>query len=472
MAFGASAGGLQAFREILENLDPNTGMAFVPVTHLAPDQKSFLSEIVERYTDMPVLSVEGGQRPLPNHLYVLLPNQSATLQEGVFRVEQRAANERFPPTIDRFFNSLAADQKNHAIGVVLSGADTDAALGLKAIKGEGGIALVQSLDTAMHSDMPRSSIASDHVDLIVPPAEIALELGRLAQQLSRTEVRSLEEGAISHVDEESFQRILQMLRGFSGLDLRQYKPDTIRRRIARRMLLLRIEHLPQYAKFLQSRTDVLRNLQEDVLINVTRFFRDPPFWESLRANVLPVLLEDRPPEKPIRIWCAGCSTGEEVYSLAIAVLEHLSQRGLDTPLQVFGTDASDQSIETARAATYPETLLTEVAPERLRRFFVKVDRGYQVARRVRDSCVFARQKPLLGSAVSPYRYSQLPQRHDLLQPGFAAPDDHDLPLRARARRIHASGYVRGIARLRRCLQHRRPQAQNLHENRRKSSFYV
>ena len=391
VAFGASAGGLQAFREILENLDPNTGMAFVLVTHLAPDQKSFLSEIVERYTHMPVLSVEDGQRPLPNHLYVLLPNQSATVKEGVFHVEQRTANERFPRTIDRFFNSLAADQKNHAIGVVLSGADADGALGLKAIKGEGGIALVQSPDTAMHSDMPRSSIASDHVDLVIPPAEIALELGRLARHLSRPEVRSLEAGAISHDDEESFQRILQMLRGFSGLDLRQYKPDTIRRRIARRMLLLRIEHLTQYAKILQSHTDELRNLQEDVLINVTRFFRDSAFWESLRSNVLPVLLEDRPPEKPIRIWCAGCSTGEEVYSLAITVLEHLSQRGLDTPLQIFGTDASDQSIETARAATYPDTLLTEVAPERLRRFFVKVDRGYQVARRVRDSCVFARQ---------------------------------------------------------------------------------
>lgn len=391
VGFGASAGGLQAFKEILENLDPNTGMAFVLVTHLAPDQKSFLSEIVERYTNMPVSSIEDGQLPEPNHLYVLLPNQSLTLREGRFRVEPPAAHERFPKTIDKFFYSLASDQKNHAIGVVLSGADADGALGLKAIKGEGGIALVQSPDTAMHSGMPRSSIASDHVDLVIPPADIAIELGRLAHQFSRPEVRSLEDGHIAPDDEQSYQKILQLLRGLSGLDLRQYKPETIRRRIARRMLLLRIDHLSQYLRFLQTRNDELRALQEDALINVTRFFRDPPFWDSLRINVLPLLLQDRAPERPIRIWCAGCSSGEEAYSLAITVLEYLSQHGMDTPVQIFGTDASDESIEKARIAVYADTITSEVTAERLRRYFVKVDRGYQVSKRVRDTCIFARQ---------------------------------------------------------------------------------
>lgn len=391
VGFGASAGGLQAFKEVLENLDPKTGMAFVLVTHLAPDQKSFLSEIVERYTQMPVHSVEAGQRPEPNHLYVLQPNQSLTLRDGYFRVERRDSKHRFPKIIDKFFNSLAADQKNYAIGVVLSGADADGALGLNSIKGEGGLALVQSPDSAVHGDMPRNSIASDHVDLVIPPSEIALELGRLAQQFERPEVRSLEYGAISPDEEQSFQKILQILRSYSGLDLRQYKPETIRRRIARRMLLLRMDQLAHYVRFLQVRPDELRTLQEDVLINVTRFFRDPPFWESVRANVLPVLLQDRPPERPIRVWCAGCSTGEEAYSLAILLLEYLSQHGLDTPVQIFGTDASEQSIETARIAVYPETLLAEVSPERLRRYFVKTDRGYQVSKRVRDVCVFARQ---------------------------------------------------------------------------------
>lgn len=391
VGFGASAGGLQAFKELLKNLDPNTGMAFVLVTHLARGQKSFLSEIVERYTQMPVHSIKEGLRPEPNQVYVLLPNQRLTLHEGVFHIEPPPANERVLKTIDTFFYSLAADQKNHAIGVVLSGADADGALGLKAIKGEGGIALVQSPDSAIHSDMPLNSIAGDHVDMIIPPAEIAQELGRLAGQFADPGVRSLEEGAISSDDEQVFQKILQMLRGVSGLDLRQYKVETIRRRIARRMLLLRTEQLSQYFRFLQMRSDELHALQEDVLINVTRFFRDPSLWEVLRGNVLPPLIQDRPADRPIRVWCAGCSTGEEAYSLAVLLHEYLSQNGLDTPIQIFGTDASDQSIETARTAIYPEAIASEVSADRLRRYFVKVDRGYQVSKRVRDTCIFARQ---------------------------------------------------------------------------------
>ena len=391
VGFGASAGGLQAFREILENLDPSTGMAFVLVTHLAPDQKSFLSEIVERYTQMPVSSVENGRRPRPDHLYVLQPNQTVTMHDGKFRVEPRDASERFPKIIDKFFYSLAADLKGHAVGVVLSGADADGALGLKAIKGEGGIALVQSPESAVHGDMPRNSIASDHVDLVIPPAEIALELGRLARQFMLPEVRSLEKGKPSPDDEQSYYSILQLLRGLSGLDLRQYKPETIRRRIARRMLLLHIDQLSEYLRFLQIRNDELRVLQEDVLINVTRFFRDPGFWESLRVNVLPVLMQDRPLERPVRIWSAGCSTGEETFSLAMLMLEYLTANDLDSPIQIFGTDASEQSIETARTAVYPEALIADISPERLRRYFVKVDRGYQVSKRVRDCCIFARQ---------------------------------------------------------------------------------
>jgi two-component system, chemotaxis family, CheB/CheR fusion protein len=391
VGFGASTGGLQAFKEILENLYPDTGMAFVLVTHMAPDQKSLLSEILERETKMAVSPVQNGVRPEPNHLYVLLPNQTATLRGGYFSVEPRPQLERFPKTVDRFFYSLAADQKNHAIGVILSGADGDGALGLKAIKGEGGIALVQTPDSAVNAGMPRSSIAADHVHLIIPPAEIAIELGRLAHQFTRPEVRSLDAGEVSPNDEPSYQKILQLLRSLSGLDLRQYKPATIKRRIARRMLLLRIDHLSRYLRFLQVRGDELRTLQEDVLINVTQFFRDPAFWDSLCANVLPVLMKDRAPERPIRIWSAGCSTGEEAYSLAIAVLEFLSQNGIDSPLQIFGTDASEESIETARTAVYPDTIMGDVSPERLRRYFVKVDKGYQVSKRVRDTCIFARQ---------------------------------------------------------------------------------
>jgi two-component system CheB/CheR fusion protein len=391
VAIGASAGGLQAVRELLENLDPETGMAFVLVTHLSPDHKSFLKEIVDRYTRMPVAAAEHGGRPEPNQVYILQPNQLLQLRGGYFHVEERGTDGRGPLVIDTFMRSLAADQKNHAIGVVLSGADGDGASGLHAIKGEGGIALVQSPETAAQPGMPRSSIASDHVDVVAPPGELATELGRLAYHFMRPEVRALEEGAIGTDDEQSFMKILQLLRSISGLELRQYKPETLRRRMARRMILMRKENLSEYLRLLKVRPDELRLLQEDLLINVTRFFRDPGFWESVRENVLPVLLKDRGPDRPLRVWCAGCSTGEEAYSMAITIIEYMSQNGLDVPFQIFGTDASERSVETARTAVYPESLATEIAPERLRRFFVKTERGYQMSKRVRDACIFARQ---------------------------------------------------------------------------------
>lgn len=391
VAFGASAGGLIALREILENLDPATGMAFIIVTHLSPDHPSLLTQIIEPYTKMPVEPAESGIRPEPNHIYVLQPNQLLRIRNGLLQTEERQRSNRNQLAIDTFMRSLAIDQKNHAIGVVLSGADGDGAAGLKAIKGEGGLALVQSPQTATQPGMPLSSIAADHVDLVVPPADLALELGRLAYYFTRPEIRSLEEGSVDKDDEESFQRILQLLRTVSGLELRQYKPETLRRRIARRMVLLRKDNLAEYYRFLQLRPDELRLLQEDLLINVTRFFRDPSFWDSLRENVLPPLLKGRSEDRPIRIWCAGCSSGEEAYSLAITVIEYLSANGLEIPVQIFGTDASDQSIEMSRIAIYPESLGSDISPERLRRFFVKVDRGYQVSKRIRDTCIFARQ---------------------------------------------------------------------------------
>ncbi len=403
VAFGASAGGLQAVRDVLTALPADTGMAFVLITHLSPDHKSYMAEILSKSTTMPVLSMEDGQQPLPNHLYVLTPNFDASIKQGRFHLHARAIGHLHHLPIDLFFRSLAADQKNYAIGVVLSGADSDGALGLKTIKGEGGIALVQTPDTAQHSSMPRSSIAADHVDLVLPPAEIATELQRLARQFARPGVRQMEESGGTNAgsgtegargndpDAQHFARLLQMLRGVSGLEFRLYKEQTLRRRIARRMVLLRIDTLTEYVRYLQARSDELRTLQEEALINVTRFFRDPEFWDALKTVVLPAFFYGRPPEQPVRIWSAGCSTGEEAFSLAMIVLEYLSANHLDTPVQIFGTDASDRAIDFARLATYPDSIVAEVGAERLRRFFVKVDRGYQISKRVRDTCIFARQ---------------------------------------------------------------------------------
>ena len=391
VAFGASAGGLQAFREILGNLPPDTGMAFVLITHLAPDHKSFMAEILAKHTEIPVLAIEDGVQPEPNRLYVLQPNENATLKGGQFHVKARPSGSRPNMPIDLFFRSLAADQKNHAISVVLSGANSDGASGAKAVKGEGGISLVQSPETAQHSSMPRNSIAFDHVDLVLAPGELASELGRIGRQFATAGVQSIEEGPTNQDDEDHFGKILQMLRNLAGIEFKLYKPQTLRRRIARRMVLLRMDSLAEYLNYLAIRADELKTLHEEMLINVTRFFRDTDFWHSFQTSVLPALFQDRPVEKPLRIWCAGCASGEEAYTLAICVLEYLSSNGLDTPIQVFGTDASESSIDTARSAIYPDTLATELSADRMRRFFVKVDRGYQVSKRVRDCCIFARQ---------------------------------------------------------------------------------
>ncbi len=396
VAFGASAGGLQAVRDILTPLPADTGMALVLITHLSPSHKSYMAEILGKSTSMPVLTMEDEQQPQPNHLYVLPPNVDATLQGGRFHLRVRPAGHTPHLPIDLFFRSLAADQKNYAIGVVLSGADSDGASGLKTIKGEGGIALVQTPESAQHSNMPLSSIAADHVDLVLPPGEIAAELQRLARQFARPGVRQLEESDFSasggnSAADQDFARVLQLLRGVSGLEFRLYKEQTLRRRIARRMVLLRMDTLADYVRYLQARSDELRTLQEESLISVTRFFRDPEFWESLKGTLLPALFHGRAPERPVRIWCAGCATGEEAFSLAIAVLEFLSANNLDTPVQIFGTDASDRAIDFARTAIYPESLAGEITADRLRRFFVKVDRGYQISKRVRDTCIFARQ---------------------------------------------------------------------------------
>ena len=388
---GASSGGFQAFRDMLEQLSPRTGMAFVFISHDVPRHDTQVVSLLQRHTKMPVRPIVEGDRPLPDHIAVLMPNQLVTLENGVFRLHQPDASEPHPASVNRFFRSLAADQKNFAVGVILSGRDGDGAEGLKTIKGEGGFALVQSPDSAVQTGMPRSSIAADHVDVILPPPALAGELERIAQQFSQPEVRSLEEGKAPDGEDQAFQRILQMLRNRSGLELRQYKPQTIRRRIARRMVLQRMETLNDYHRFMQARADEIGALQEDILINVTRFFRDPDFWEAVQAHVLPSLFQERTPGKPVRIWCAGCSTGEEAYSLAITVLEYVTKSGLDTAVQVFATDASDRSIGKARTAVYPDTIANDINPDRLRRYFLKVDDGYQVSKRVRDICIFARQ---------------------------------------------------------------------------------
>jgi two-component system, chemotaxis family, CheB/CheR fusion protein len=389
VGIGASAGGVEAYSEMLAALAPDTGMAFVLVPHLSAEHESHLVEILTRYTKMPVSEIRPSLKPEINHVYIIPKNTRLCLSRGKFHLEARSANDRLP--IDHFFRSLGAHQKTRAIGVVLSGMDSDGALGLKAIKGEGGISIVQNPESAKFGEMPRQGIAADHVDLILAPAQIAAELVRLGRQFAYPDLLSPQEPIIPAEEEPHFTRILTLLRGVSGIEFQNYKPTTLRRRIARRMLLKRRANLAEYVQLLQTQPQELRDLQEDVLISVTHFFRDPEVFDALKQDIFPGFFRDRQPEQPVRIWAAGCSTGEEVYSLAMCLLEFFSTQRIAFPIQIFGTDASDQSIEKARLGIYPESITAEVSSERLSRFFLKIDHSYQISKRVRDICVFARQ---------------------------------------------------------------------------------
>jgi two-component system, chemotaxis family, CheB/CheR fusion protein len=390
VGIGASAGGVEAYIELFRSLAPDTGMAFVVVPHLLATQKSHLVDILQRFTSMPVEEIIDGTQPEPNHVYIIPPNTRVRIEKGILRLDTRAV-DRVPRPIDYFFRSLGADQKSRAIGVVLSGTDADGALGLKAIKGEGGVAIVQSPESARFSEMPLSSISIDHVDRILPPGQIATELARIAERIQEPVLRTFEAGAPPPTEEQQFYRILNVMRGASGIDFRLYKPSTIRRRIARRMLLHPVRSMAEYASLVQADPKELQELLEDALIDVTRFFRDSSVFEALKQSIFPNIFQHREPDQQVRIWVPGCSSGEEAYSIAMVLLEYLSGKSFEPPVQIFATDASETNIQKARAGIFPESIVSEVSPERLWRFFVKIDKGYQVAKRVRDICIFARQ---------------------------------------------------------------------------------
>lgn len=390
VGIGGSAGSLEPFIQVFQRLPPNTGMAFVVVLHLLPNQESRLPEILQRHTTMPVVSIEEGTEIQANNVYVIPPNALVFLNGTSFHLEPRQASGPFLP-VNELFQSIAKAQKNFSLGVVLSGMDGDGAVGLRAIKGEGGFAIVQAPESARHAAMPTSSIENDHVDLVLQPSDIAVQLASLGQRFGDPNWLRVEEGDASLDDSREFARILKLLKQVSGVDFRLYKPSTIRRRVARRMVMHKVESLPEYALLLQSNHLELRALQEDILINVTRFFRDPDVFEMLKINVIPHLLSDREADQPVRVWVAGCSSGEEVYSIAICLLEQLSGYHTEPGIQIFGTDASEENIHKARLGYYSESIVNEVSAERLRRFFTKSEKGYQINKRVRDLCVFARQ---------------------------------------------------------------------------------
>ena len=400
-AIGASAGGLEAFTELLANLPNDTGMGFVLIQHLAPEHDSQLSEILRRTTEMPVNQAQEGMRIVPNSVYVIPPNTLMTLEQGILRLEPRRKVRGKFMVIDGFFSSLAADRGENAIAVLLSGNNEDGTVGLGVIKSVGGVTFAQELSSAEYPTMPMIAIASGYVDMVLAPDEIAAELVIISQKVNESMAVIDAEVARDEIDTpstgifvnsgETLAYIFALLLNRMGVDFSNYKQGTIRRRIARRMGLLNLKDLEAYREFLQVHPDEVEKLYHDILINVTSFFREPESFKVLQELVFPAICEYKSVDAPIRIWVAGCSTGEEVYSIAMSLLEFFGDRPAKHPIQIFATDISEVAISKARLGIYNHQALVDISPERLRQFFTQVQDGYQIGKSVRELCVFARQ---------------------------------------------------------------------------------
>ena len=392
VGIGASAGGLEACTALLKALPVNPGIAFVVVQHLDPHHESILHKLLSRTTEMPVIQVEDGLVLERDHVYVIPPNKDIAVRERTLRLlsRRRTAGRHLP--INRFLVSLAEDQKNAAIGVILSGTASDGTVGLQAIKSEGGVAFAQDPKSAGYPGMPESAILAGCVDFVLPPEEIARELIRLEHLPYAKRTAAVLEAEPPFVGAADLQKILYILRTATGVDFSLYKTGTIKRRIARRMILHKLDSLERYGSYLEQNAIEVAALYQDIFIHVTSFFREPETFAVLQRKVLPKLMANRPPGEPLRIWVPGCSTGEEAYSIAITILEFLDQhkRASGAAVQIFGTDISSAAVDSARSGTYSETAVANVSPERLKRFFVKEGDNYQIGKHVRQRCVFAR----------------------------------------------------------------------------------
>jgi two-component system CheB/CheR fusion protein len=411
VGIGASAGGLEAFTQLLKALPLDTGFGFVLVQHLDPLHESALARLLAHATTMPVIEVTNNLRVRPNHVYVIPPNTSLGIARGVLKLQPRRRNGAGARSVDIFFEALAKDQHERAIGVILSGNASDGTIGLEAIKAEGGLTFAQD-GSARYDSMPRSAAAAGCVDAVLSPAHIARELARIAKHpfvagaahatpapvLSPASARAGKKAmgktpappqATAAPEQTGYNQILLLLRNHTGVDFSLYKTSTILRRMTRRAVLNQRDTLESYAAFLRGNTKELDALYADSLINVTSFFRNADAFAILKSKVLAKLLAQRTDE-PLRVWVLGCSTGPEAYSIAMLFTEAAEKSHRPRKLQVFATDLSEANLNKARHGLYPKSIVADVSPERLRRFFVEEDGGYRVIKALRELVVFAR----------------------------------------------------------------------------------
>jgi two-component system CheB/CheR fusion protein len=390
---GGSAGGLEAFEQFFSHLPPDSGLAFVLVPHLEPTHKGMMPELLRRHTPMTVVEVEDGMEVQPNQVYVIPPNAELAILHGKLHVLEPAAPRGLRMPIDFFLRQLAADQKEKAVGIILSGMGSDGTLGLKAVKENLGAVMVQDPASAKYDGMPRSAINTGLADYVAAAEELPAKLIQYVNHVPRPpEDRELPEG-----ESAALQKVFVLLRARSGNDFSCYKNNTISRRIERRMGVHQFDSLPRYVRFLQENPQEVELLYKELLIGVTNFFRDPGLFDFLKERAIPRLLQDRPKNGPLRVWNPGCSTGEETYSLAIVLKECLEGLGFpESPaIQVFATDIDHDAVERARQGAFSASIASDVSGERLAKFFLREGEGYRIKKEVRDLVIFAPQNVLV-----------------------------------------------------------------------------
>jgi two-component system CheB/CheR fusion protein len=389
VAIGASAGGLEAVSQLLKNLLPNTGMAFIYVQHLSPDHKSFLPSILSKLTKMKVQEIEDMEHIAPNNVYVIPFNKRIKVIDGHIQLLPRAKNNPSNLSIDVLFSSLAETHKENVIGVILSGNASDGTIGLKAIKEAGGMVFAQD-HSAKASSMPQSAIASGVVDFVLSPKEIARELVRLSREgFPLTSSRNKKKEGIIQDNNPDLTTIFELLHKETGVDFSHYKMTTIKRRLNNRMLQYGIKTIKEYAKLLLKKNAEIDVLYKDLLINVTSFFRDTETFQYLKTSFLPKLIKSKLPDEALRIWIPACSRGEEAYSIAMLIAESQDNAIRKIPIQIFATDLSEQAIRDARIGKYSQSDVEPIAKNRLKRFFTKNGDHYYIIKELREMCVFA-----------------------------------------------------------------------------------
>ncbi len=387
-AIGASAGGLKAIELLFEKLPANTGVGFIVIQHASPDQKSILGDIIRKITTMKVFEAENAMEVQPNCVYVVQRNQKTEISNRILTSVESVATRGIRLSIDFLFRSLAKDQKENAICIILSGTGADGTLGMKAIKENGGIAIAQSPSSAAYEDMPQNAINTGLIDYILKPEDIPEKLLFYIEDLSK---QKPDKDLLTFIDEKWLQKILTYLHAKTGHNFLSYKHNTIKRRLNRRMTVNQIEKIEDYYQYLTENKNELDSLFRELLIGVTNFFRDKEAFESLKSKVLPLILDKGDANHPIRIWVPGCSTGEEAYSLAIMFYDELQKGHMDTKLQIFATDIDSNSVSLARQGVFPASISMDIPKVILDRHFTKKDDLYRINKNIREMIVFAEQ---------------------------------------------------------------------------------